>query len=282
MLDVLRSAKRAIVGRLDGERSLRRRYAKIHGGELDLANAKTFTQKLYRQMIEFHRARTPLYTMLVDKYEVREYVSKKIGKEHLIPLVWVGEKPETIPFDMLPERCIAKATHGSGLNLILRAPVDQGHVISMFRKWLSENHYWRLREAHYFDVKPRIVVEEFIDDGNDDGPLDYRFWCFGGKAAAIQVDNSTHTICPFYTPDWDLTGATYRSREMSKPVPKPENLAGMVEIAENLSSPFGFVRLDLYNIKGHIYFGEFTFTPTAELNKFDPPEWDSRFGELWP
>jgi len=281
MLSVLRAAKRQIVGRRDGEYVLRKRFEQIHGHKLATNNSKTFSEKLYRRMIEFHHGPTPLYTRLVDKLAVRDYVAEQVGAEHLIPLLWSGDDPRKIPFDQLPEQSIAKTTHGSGGNIILRKPHDQPGVIRLLDKWLSENFYWRLREAHYYDVKPRIVVEELISDGFADGPRDYRFWCFNGKIAAIQVDNNNHSICPFYTPAWELTGCTYRKREQSTPAPRPRSLEQMVDIAERLSNPFDFVRIDLYNAHGRIYFGEFTFTPSGGQNKFDPPEWDARFGELW-
>lgn len=282
MLQAIRTAKRLIVGKRDGEASLRGRYARIHGGELDLNNAKTFTQKLYRRMIEYHRRPTPLETMLVDKFEVRRHIAKEIGEQYSVPLIWAGEDPGQIPFDALPDICIAKCTHGSSINLTLRQPIDKATAVSTLKRWLSENHYWRLREAHYFNVKPRVVIEDLISDGRDDGPLDYRMWCFGGKVKLIQIDNAIKTINPIYTPDWELTEVTCRTQDQRKPVPRPENLDQMIELAERLSRQFDFVRVDLYNVHGRIYFGEFTFTPTAGVKSFDPAEWDLRVGEMWP
>src|SRR6185312_5625486 len=104
---------------------------------------------------------------------------------------------------------------------------------------------------------------------------------FHGKPEAVQKDNHAHNLNAFYTPDWMLTDATYRSTSGIRQADRPENLGEMIEIASRLSAPFDFVRIDLYNVHGRVYFGEFTFTPTAGTHKFGPPHWDLYFGEKW-
>ena len=61
---------------------------------------------------------------------------------------------------------------------------------------------------------------------------------------------------------------------------KPENLSRMIEIARILSQDFPFVRVDLYNIHGKIYFGELTFYPWSGYVKFNPFEFDEKLGQL--
>lgn len=60
----------------------------------------------------------------------------------------------------------------------------------------------------------------------------------------------------------------------------PENLNEMIAIAEKLSYGFKFLRVDLYNVKGKIYFGELTFYPAAGVGVFVPKEWDEKLGTL--
>ena len=151
----------------------------------------------------------------------------------------------------------------------------------MRKRWKRQNFYWAQREFQYYHIKPRVMIEEFLDDGEPEGPLDYRIWCFGGTPEAIQVDNNAHSLNAFYTPTWELTDCTYRSTTGRKQVERPTNLSEMLEIASLLSKPFDFVRIDLYSVKGKAYCGEFTFTPTAGYNKFDPARWDLYFGEKW-
>lgn len=58
----------------------------------------------------------------------------------------------------------------------------------------------------------------------------------------------------------------------------PENLNEMISLAEQLSDGFKFLRVDLYNIKGKIYFGELTFYPAAGLGELVPDEWNEKIG----
>ena len=49
---------------------------------LNLKNPRTFNEKL--QWLKLND-RNPLYTTLVDKYEVKSYISDKIGDRYVIP-----------------------------------------------------------------------------------------------------------------------------------------------------------------------------------------------------
>lgn len=277
----IRMMRRRLCMRSDGERQLRERFARFQGGELDLDNANTFTKKLYRRMIERNRERDETFMLLADKYQARDYIRKTVGDECLVPLLWSGTDPSKIPFDRLPERCVAKANHGSGMVLILTPQIDRREAIETMHGWLRENYYWASLEYSYYGIKPRIIIEEFLDDGDPLGPFDYRTWCFHGKPEAIQVDNHAHSLNAFYTPAWQLTDCTYRSQEGIREVSRPINLEQMVSIASKLSKPFDFVRVDLYNVGGKIYCGELTFSPTGGANKFYPSHWDLWFGEKW-
>ena len=62
-------------------------------------------------------------------------------------------------------------------------------------------------------------------------------------------------------------------------IPKPANWDEMVKIAEDLASPFPFVRVDLYNINERIYFSELTFTPAKGTLKFDDDNADFEIGK---
>ncbi len=64
-------------------------------------------------------------------------------------------------------------------------------------------------------------------------------------------------------------------------VPKPKNLAKMVELVEKLAAPFPYVRVDLYNVDGKIYFGELTFTPNAGLDIHSPEGYDEEYGKMF-
>lgn len=139
MLHSIRMFKRRLLRRSEGPRHLRQRYAAIHGGTLNINDAKTFTQKLYRRMIELHRTDNPRFTDLADKYRARDVVAGLVGSEYLIPLIWHGVDAAAIPFDSLPAKSIAMVNHASGRNIVLLKPIDRQAVIATLRQWLSEN-----------------------------------------------------------------------------------------------------------------------------------------------
>jgi hypothetical protein len=136
-------------------------------------------------------------------------------------------------------------------------------------------------EYQYHDIVRQILIEEMLDDGEEDGPLDYRFWCFDGKIEVIQVDNNSHSINPFYDPIWQRIPGGYRTGVRETVIGRPENLEEMMSVASRLSRGIDFVRVDLYDLKNRIVFGEMTFTPKAGKAKFDPPSWEDRLGEAW-
>jgi hypothetical protein len=276
----IKLAKRRLLRRSEGEKFIRDRFRHIHGYQLE-QNARTFTEKLYHRMIELNREPNPLFNRLADKYLVREYVAEQIGPSCLIPLIWHGINPDDIPFEELPAKSIAKTNHGSDGNIVLKRPFDRDQIKAKLRGWMKSDYYWVFREAQYYRIKPQILVEHLLDDGFPDGPLDYRFWCFGGKPEVVQVDNHTHLLNAFYDTSWRNLRFAYRQSGSQQEITTPCNFDEMLEIAASLSAPFDFVRIDLYSIQEKVYFGEFTFAPTAGTNKFDPPFWDAYLGDRW-
>lgn len=273
--------KRYLLRRSEGEKTLFRNYYRLHGKPLDIENPVTFTDMLFCRLVSWNRQLDPRFTELTDKYLVRAYVASKVGDEHLTRLFWHGKNPHLIPFDQLPMNYVIKTNHGSAQVILVKGSVDRDDAIKKLKTWLKSNHYWKEREYQYFRIKPRVMVEEYLDDGVINGPLDYRFWCFHGVPELIQVDNHRHDINPFYDATWHKLDLSYRINMLPFNIEKPTNLDNMLYIASSLSADFDFVRVDLYNLRGKIYFGELTFTPVAGFLKFRPEVWDLVLGEKW-
>jgi len=231
-------------------------------------------------MISWNRSHNPIFTQLSDKYAVREYVRSKIGQEHLVKLLWHGTDPNVIPFDTLPAEYVIKTNHGSGQIIVVKGHADRQDIIQKLSSWLKSNYYWGGREHQYYHIKPRVMVEEYLRNEDGSGPLDYRFWCFGGVPEVIQVDNRAHDINPFFDKDWNLLDLHYREGAFRPAIKKPQNFELMMHVVSQLSQGFDFVRVDLYNVDGKVYFGELTFTPAGSL-KLRPQIWDSKLGEKW-
>jgi len=282
LLRPIKGAGKRVFRRSTGERSIRASYLSHYGESLNLHNPVTFSEKVFRRMIALERTSDRTLTPLVDKYLVRDYVRARVGPEYLVELLWHGKDPAEIPFDTLPAAYVIKTNHGSGGHVFVRGQVDRARVIARFQAASRENYYWRSREFQYFHIHPQALIEELLDDGVSGGPLDYRCWCFHGEVRLVQVDNHGYGRLEFYDRQWNRQELRHRAGgSEATSTAKPANLSELIEVARALSRGIDFVRVDLYNISGKIYFGELTFTPRAGLFRFQPEPWDATLGSWW-
>lgn len=251
------------------------------GYKLDIDNPKTFNEKL--QWLKLYN-RKPEYTQMVDKYATKKYVANIIGEEYIIPTLGVWDRFVDIDFDKLPNQFVLKTTHGGGNTGVVicrdKSKLDKNAARKRLNKSLRMSVYDRFKEWPYKDVKRRIIAEELIGDENI---VDYKFSCFNGVAEDVMTcsDRGTgDTKFYFFSPKWELL--RYNKRGIAAPegfsIPAPKNYEKMFEIAGRLSEGVPYLRVDLYNIDGKIYFGELTFFPQSG---FDPnllPETDNLFG----
>lgn len=287
LVDQYRGIRRRVMRRSEGEAFLLRRYFRIHGKPLNLTNPQTFTEKLFWRMVTWNRGRmNPRFTQLADKYAVRAHVASTVGEGYLTDLLWHGDNPRAIPFDRLPAEYVIKPNHAAGQVLIVRGEVDRDEIIRTVSSWLASNYYWNGREYQYYGIKPRIVIEEYLKDQDGNPPFNYKCYCFNGVPDQIlvrsHIQDTTQDIWPIFDTTWNLLDVTYKEQCVARPwLPKPANLDEMLALAAKLSVGFGYVRVDLYNVSGRIYFGELTFTPAAGIIKYDPEFWDLQLGEKW-
>ena len=263
---------------------LRWRYFLLNGYPLKLTCPKTFTEKI--QWLKLYN-RNPLYTMLVDKCEVKNYVAEKIGEQYIIPTLGVWRKFDDIDFDILPDKFILKTTNGSHTLIKCedKKTFDKKEARKKFSKWLKISPYNTYREWAYKNVEPRIIAEKYMVDGSNKELTDYKFFCFNGRAAYCQViaDRSIDETIDFYDRDWvhqEFVGLNPRVKNALQTQAKPYGYSDMVRIAEKLSEGIPFVRVDLYFINGRIYFGEMTFYPAAGEGAFTPEIWNRRLGDM--
>ena len=282
---------RAREGLRDGWRSdrsvIERQFRRAFGYDLDWANPRTLNEKL--NWMKLH-VRDPLQKIAADKFAVRAHVAAKVGEQYLIPLIRKCDRAEEIRFAELPAAFVLKTNHGSGQNWIVRdkAREDERAVIRQFREWLATSHYAASREWPYKDMQPAVVIEELLLDEDGQIPSDFKLHCFGGKVAAIQVDLDRETAHRrnFYDLDWNLQPFIWTEWERGKPawpngraVARPAALAEMVRVAETLAADFPYARIDLFDCRGKVYFGEITFYHGGAFEPFDPPEFDRFFGD---
>ena len=265
----------------EGSIFLRKSFARKFGRQFDARHLQTFTEKLFGRMIALNGKSDDQFTALTDKYGARKVISEKVGDRYLPVLLWHGENPDDIPFSQLRPPYIVKTNHGSGKIIRVEDAPDEQAIRTNLRHWLSDNYYWDCREYQYLHIRPLVLIEECLDDGHADGPLDYRFWCFHGRVEVIQVDNHKHDINPFYDSNWTKLDLRYRTYAKDCDIPRPVGFDEMLKIASALTQQIDFVRVDLYNVRGRILVGEFTFTPVGGGLTFEPASWDQRLGHKW-
>ena len=277
-------ASMGVYNGMDDKIFLEKYYKSIFHNTLDLKSPKTFNEKL--QWLKLYDRR-PEYTMMVDKYRVRDYIAKKIGGKYLIPLLGVWDDPNEIDFECLPDKFVLKCNHNSGLGMCIckdKSKLNISEVKRNLRKGLSQNYYLTGREWPYKDVPRKIIAEKFISDSKAN-LVDYKFFCFNGAVECVMLctdRESGDTKFYFFDKHWNLCRYNIRGKNAPKgfTLPKPEHLEEMFSIAKELSQEIPFVRFDLYNVDGIIYFGEMTFFPQSGFDKNLLRETDRYFGDL--
>jgi hypothetical protein len=253
----------------------------------NLKRPATLNEKLHWKKMHGYE---PFHTMVADKYAVREWVAARVGERYLIPLVAVSDDAERLDLAGLPEPCIIKTTHASGQNVIIqdKRRVEEESLKTQFRRWMSQNEYYLSREPQYRDIKPRLIVEELLTDADGKIPMDFKFHCFHGTVGLIQVDIDRFTDHRrnLYDVNWQLLPFTWCLWKKNRPlwpngraVARPGNLEEMIAVAQTLSKEFDYLRVDLYNCDGKIYFGELTLHHGGGWERFDPPFYDAFYGE---
>ncbi len=267
--------------------AIERTFLGTFGYRLDWDRPRTLNEKLNWMKLN---VRDPRQRIAADKYAVREFVRERAGEDCLIPLLRVYDRAEDIRFAELPRSFVLKVNHGSGQNWIVRDQnqEDERRVVRQFREWMATSHYTISREWPYKDMRPRIVVEELLVDEGGGIPCDYKLHCFGGQAVVVQVDldRETDHRRNFYDLDWNLLPFLWTEWEGNRPrwpngraVPRPERLPEMIRLAQILADGFPYVRIDLFDCRGRIFFGEITFYHGGGLERFDPPEYDRLLGD---
>jgi hypothetical protein len=249
---------------------------------LDFRNPITFNQKLQVLKLINH---DPKYTLMVDKYEAREIVKKEIGESYLIPILGVWDTFNEIDFDKLPNQFVLKPTHNSGTVVICKdkSGFDLKAAKRKLNKALSINYYYAGREYPYKNVKPRIICEKYMIDPDGEELNDYKFLCFNGEPKILFVASNRSIDVRFDFYDIELNRLPFTTGQHSfskESITKIESFNEMVNIAKKLSKGFIHIRIDLYNIQGRIYFGEFTFHHNGGVVPFHPKDWDKKLGDL--
>lgn len=275
-------ANRGFYAYLDDKKYLERMFRVQLGKNLNFENPVTFNEKI--QWLKINN-RESEYTIMVDKYKVREYISETIGEQYLIPLLGVWDSPDEINFDILPDEFVLKCNHNSGLGMCIcknKSTLNIEKVKQNLSNGLNENYYLLYREWPYKNVEKKIIAEKYMSDQGKE-LQDYKIHCFNGIPKIILVCrdrfSDTGLTEDFFDIEWNhLNISRENCKHSVDKIKAPKNLKLMLRLARILSENIPFVRIDFYEINGKVYFGEITFFPASGLKKFIPEKWDIDLG----
>ena len=264
---------------ISDERFIKIEYKHRLGKKVNLENPVTYNEKL--QWLKLHDRRA-IYNTMVDKYDVKKYVSDIIGEEYIIPTLGVWENFEDIDFDVLPQQFVLKCTHDSGGLAICRdkKTFDMETAKGKIRAAFKKNFYWNKREWAYKDVKPRIIAEKYMEDSETAELRDYKFFTFNGVVKAVMVASGRgagEASYDYFDENFNHFDMRRGHKNADVMPHKPKNFELMKKLAEKLSNGFPHIRVDFYEVDGKVYFGELTLYPAGGTVAFQPEEWD----EIW-
>ncbi|MBS6921380.1 MAG: glycosyl transferase [Anaerococcus vaginalis] len=276
------NSKLGLYNNMDDKKFIEKMFKATMDYPLNLENPKSFNEKL--QWLKLYD-RNPLYTKLVDKYKVREYISEKIGEGYLIPLLGVWDDPEDIDFDSLPNKFVLKCNHNSGLGMCIctdKSKIDIKKVKNELKSGLAQNYYLNGREWPYKNVSRKIICEKYMTDETGKNLRDYKFYCFDGKPKIVGIyqdrNSDKETTGDFFDMNFEWVDLRFGMPNALNKPQKPQKFQEMIKIAEILSEGMPEVRVDLYISNNKIYFGELTFFDGGGFDKIEPLEWDYKLG----
>lgn len=273
---------RGIIKKISPVTYVKLQYKYITHHKLNLKNPKRYTEKLQHLRL-YEYPNNDLVSKCASRVGVREYIKELGLDEYLIPCLGIYDNFDGINFAELPNQFVMKCSHACAFNMIVKdkSTLDINEARKKFDKWLKTNYGKKTIELHYAKIKPQIIIEKYI--GGLELPLEYKIHVFNGKAKNLYVVSGRGKDIRYnnYYIDWTpFDGSQFNGwKKTDYPLNKPENFDEMIKLAETLAKPFPFVRVDLYNIDGKIYFGEMTFTPAKGTLILDDDSADFEMGE---
>lgn len=251
----------------------------------DFKKPQTFNEKIQRRKFFENNE---LYIICSDKIEVKSYVTQKIGSEYIIPTLHITNDIHSLSNITFETDVVIKGNHNSGKIIFLKKNTALDlNLQGSFSKKFDIDYGLLSSESWYSDIKPRVLVERKLENSDGTIPNDYKFHVFRKKGndrkifLQVDYDRFHDHSRSFYNESGDDLDFSLKCQNKRKPLIKPKNYELMLSLVEKLSEDFSYVRVDLYNVDGKIYFGELTFAHGSGLEKFSPKKYDLILGEFW-
>lgn len=225
------------------------------------------------------------FSIYADKITCREYVKSKGLADTLLQHYKYWEDAEQIDIHELPEKFVLKTNNGAGGHDVFvcydKSRFNLAEVKVLLNKALKKKYNF---EYHYREIKPLIICEELIETENKQPPLDYKITCIHGVPQDIMVGigrNGSSVKISRRNIDWSFKDCTVKSSLSTEEPVQPKLLGKMIEVAKILSSDFDFVRVDLYEYKDKVIFGELTFSPAGGILGTYTTNAINEYGEIY-
>ena len=270
---------------------LRNNFYRKLGYFPNLNNPKSFNEKINWLKLNYYN---PIEAQCIDKYEFKKYIKNILGDGYTVPLIGVYNDVDEIDFSMLPQQFVIKTTtngSASGVQVVkdkskLNIDALKFKFNNLLQEW-NKVYYVALCKG-YEPIKPRLIIENFIEDiALTDS--DYKIFCFHGKAKLFYIANNfalnrKHdcqkvSYYDIHGKRLPITYDGYGQNNMQS-LEINERVEEMIQISEKIAKDFPFVRVDFFNTKDKLYLAELTFTPGGGFGKYEPLEWDYKIGEL--
>ena len=244
--------------------------------KLDLKNPLSFSEKI--QYIKLGLLNDSEKCLCTDKISVKAEIKKKVPTLKVADVYQICNSFDEIDFEKLPNSFVIKTNHYCGSNFFVK---EKKYLNSYIMKKLKKYYNTILRrnfayeayfEMQYKNIKPQILVEEYIGDINKNICLEYKVHCFNEKVMYIVVNykflngNRYTYDTKLYYIDKSCIGQIPENKIIN---PKTENkkfihnFEDAIKYSEILCKGHKLVRVDLYCVDGILYFGELTFTPNS-------------------
>ena len=251
-------------------------YREAHGRWPRGSRPRTFTEKINWRVVNDRR---PLIGRLGDKLAMKEYAARICPEVRIPRVLWTGADVAELTAADLPQRWVLKPNHGT-----MRVHLGHGRprtedLRDLTAGWLDDPLYRDRGEWVYSQARRLLLVEEYLGPA----PADHKFLVFDGRVRLVQVDTGRlggRHRRRLYTPDWTPLEVVEPHMSLGPATPPPASLPAMTAVAEALGREFDFIRVDLYDIAGTVWFGELTPYPGGGLDRLDP-SLDRQLGEWW-
>lgn len=256
-------------------------FAWSHRARGDFCNPTSFSEKINWRILN---DRSEGLAWTCDKLAMKEHARDLSPTISIPETIWTGTDLEEFSRVNLPEKWVLKANHRSKNVFLGHGTPDVAALQDETSDWLGDWQGNLLGEWAYTQARPVMFAETWIGD-NVEAPIDYKFFVFDGVPRYILVDTGrfSHHRRRFYTADWEPLDARsgYGLEGIAPVEPRPEALEEMRSHAAALGKGFDFMRVDLYDVDGQVFFGEVTPYPAGGLERFLPVEFDYELGKHW-